>query len=68
MIKNLLPRTAMLFRLESEEGERLLINVSEALIQYYLNKVYGNTNLEAMNAVARKNSCGLDNKINLFKV
>jgi hypothetical protein len=45
MIKNLLPRTAMLFRLESEEGERLLINVSEALIQYYLNKVYGNTNL-----------------------
>jgi hypothetical protein len=46
----------------------LLINVSEALIQYYLNKVYGNTNLEAMNAVARKNGCGLDNKINLFKV
>ena len=33
MIQGLLPRTAMLFRLESEEGDRLLINVSEALIQ-----------------------------------
>ena len=48
MIQGLLPRTAMLFRLESEEGDRLLINVSEALIQYYPNKVYGYANLGSL--------------------
>jgi hypothetical protein len=41
MIQGLLQPTAGLFRLESEEGDRLLINVSEAFIQYYPNKVYG---------------------------
>ena len=48
MIQGLLPRTAMLFRLESEEGDRLFINVSEALIQYYPNRVYGYANLGSL--------------------
>jgi tetratricopeptide (TPR) repeat protein len=54
MIKNLLPRTAMLFRLESEEGDRLLINVSEALIQYYPNEVYGYANLGSLYAATKR--------------
>ena len=54
MIQGLLPRTAMLFRLESEEGDRLLINVSEALIQYYPNKVYGYANLGSLYGATKK--------------
>ena len=54
MIQNLLPRTAMLFRLESEEGDRLLINVSEALIQYYPNKVYGYANLGSLYGATKR--------------
>jgi tetratricopeptide (TPR) repeat protein len=54
MIQGLLPRTAMLFRLESEEGDRLLINVSEALIQYYPNKVYGYANLGSLYGATKR--------------
>ena len=54
MIQGLLPRTAMLFRLESEEGDRLLINVSEALIQYYPNKVYGYANLGSLYSATKR--------------
>jgi tetratricopeptide (TPR) repeat protein len=54
MIKNLLPRTAMLFRLESGKGVRLLINVCEALIQYYPNKVYGYANLGSLYGATKR--------------
>jgi tetratricopeptide (TPR) repeat protein len=54
MIQGLLPRTAVLFRLESEEGDRLLINVSEALIQYYPNKVYGYANLGSLYGATKR--------------
>ena len=53
MIQGLLPRTAILFRLESEEGDRFFINVSEALIQYYPNKVYGYANLGSLYGAKR---------------
>lgn len=54
MIQGLLPRTAMLYRLETEEGDRLLINVSEALIQYYPNKVYGYANLGSLYGATKR--------------
>jgi tetratricopeptide (TPR) repeat protein len=54
MIQGLLPRTAMLFRLESEEGDRLFISVSEALIQYYPNKVYGYANLGSLYGATKR--------------
>jgi tetratricopeptide (TPR) repeat protein len=54
MIQGLLQRTAVLFRLESEEGDRLLINVSEALIQYYPNKVYGYANLGSLYGATKR--------------
>jgi tetratricopeptide (TPR) repeat protein len=54
MIQGLLPRTAMLFRLESEEGDRLLVNVSEAWIQYYPNKVYGYANLGSLYGATKR--------------
>ena len=54
MIQGLLPRTAMLFRLESEEGDRLLINVSEALIEYYPNRVYGYANLGSLYGATKR--------------
>ena len=54
MIQGLLPRTAALFRLETEEGDRLLISVSEALIQYYPNKVYGYANLGALYGATKR--------------
>jgi tetratricopeptide (TPR) repeat protein len=41
MIQGLLPYGSHLLRLESPEGDRQLIRVSEALIQYYPKKVYG---------------------------
>jgi tetratricopeptide (TPR) repeat protein len=53
-IQGLLPRIAMLFRLESEESDRLFINVSEELIQYYPNKVYGYANLGSLYSATKR--------------
>lgn len=38
----------------SMEGDRLLVNVSEALIQYYPNKVYGYANLGALYSATKR--------------
>ena len=54
MIQSVLPYSSELFRLETPETDQFLIQLSEALIQYYPKKVYGYANLGSFYAVTGK--------------
>ena len=54
MIQSVLPYSSELYRLETPETDQLLIQLSEALIQYYPKKVYGYANLGSFYAVTGK--------------
>lgn len=45
LIQNILNKTAMLFRTETNEADNALEKVSRAMIKYYPNKIYGYANL-----------------------
>jgi hypothetical protein len=48
MIQNILPRTASLFRVDSEIADRAFIKVSQKLIDIYPDLIYGYANLGAL--------------------
>ncbi|WMS86578.1 tetratricopeptide repeat protein [Pleionea litopenaei] len=45
MIQSVLPRTSKFFRLNSDIGDKQLVKVSNALIQYYPESIYGYANM-----------------------
>jgi len=54
MIQSVLPYSSKLFRLETPETDQMLVQLSEALVQYYPKRVYGYANLGSFYAVTGK--------------
>jgi tetratricopeptide (TPR) repeat protein len=54
MIQNILPRTSVLFRADNPTADEALMNVSQAMIEYYPDKIYGYANLGVLYLARKK--------------